>query len=406
MIKKKENRKSIKKLAFEDPKGTLIKGLLFMIFLSALISYVLIIIGKVLHISLETILYDDLISLITIIFISPFILNYTKMLLMNCNDEIYDMKDLFIFNKKSFKFLWYYGVVSIIYIFITYLLGLFSIFGLILSFVLMIFLLPVFFVMPYIFLEDDYSFKDFILKSFKIVKKKRVEFYAMIISFTSWFILGIFTLGLLYLWVVPYLYISLTYLYLNFKGEKKIKKENGISNRFVIIIFVLVILFGSAFTFINVKGSFESFKNVFGIYNSDKVSNTLSYGSLKVKYYVPSDYKISSSTNTSKAYLNDDNIVQYSIYLSSVKEALEMDKEIVYEYKNSSEYKKVTDEEFNIKAKNKNVKCYKFDVTKGNGETPSTIVAYIPKDDFVLTISLISNKELSKNDIKEFIMIQ
>lgn len=401
-IKKKEIRKSIKKIAFGDPKGTLIKALLFIMFFMGIIAYALICLGRVLNISLDTFLYDDLISLITLILISPFILNFVKMLLMNSNDEIYDLKDLFSLNKKSFKFMSYYTLINIIYLIVVYIFDKLYIIGLICFLILFIFLLPVFFVMPYVFLEDDYSFKEFIIKSFKIVKKRRVEFYALVISFVWWFILGIFTLGLLYLWLIPYLFIALTYLYLSFEGEKKLKKEESISNKFIVIIFVLVVLFGSVLTYVN---SPESFKNSIGIYNSEKTSNTLSYGSLKVKYYVPSDYKISSSTNTSKIYMKNDSILQYSIYLSGVKEALEMDKKIVDEYKNSSEYKNVFAAEFTVKVKNKDVKCFKFNVSKDE-KLSSTIVAYIPKDNFVLAISLISDKDLSKNDIKKFISIQ
>ena len=405
-LMKKDVRKPIKKIAFEDPKGSLALGFVFLIFIASFISFLLMLIGRYLDIHLNTTLYDGLISLITIVLVSPLILNYAKMLLMNCRDEIYDIKDLFIFNKNSFKFLKYYAFVNVLYFVVSYLLNLGSFVFVIINFALFIFLVPVFFVMPFVFNTDDFTFKEFVCKSFKIVKKKRVQFYGMILSFSWWFILGIFTLGILYLWLIPYLSISLSYLYLSFTKEKEFKKEKCLNNIFVIIIFVSIILFISILTFTTVKGSFDSFKNSLGIYTSEKTSNSLSYGSLKVKFFVPKDYKISSSTSTSKTYLKNDSILQYSIYLSDTKAALEMDKEIVEEYKNSSEYKKVSDEEFMMKVNNENITCYKFELIKPNGDISSTVMAYVPKNSFVLVISLISDKKINKNDIKKIIAIQ
>ena len=236
-----------------------------------------------------------------------------------------------------------------------------------------------------------------------IINKKRIEFYSLIISFSGWFILGIFTFGFLYLWIIPYLFISLTYLYLSFKGEKKFKKVDGLSNKMVIIVFTLIVLFSSMVTFISSPGSF---KQMIGIYSGNKVSGTLSYGGIKVNYYVPYDYKINSSTSTSKTYLKNDMILQYSIYLSAADDAIEMDKEIVNEYKNSSIYKSVSDEEFTVRANNKNIRCYKFNTVSLNGNESSTIIAYIPKDKFILTISLLSDKNLNKKEINSFVAMQ
>ena len=219
----------------------------------------------------------------------------------------------------------------------------------------------------------------------------------------SAFILGIFTFGFLYLWIIPYLFISLTYLYLSFKGEKKFKKVDGLSNKMVIIVFTLIVLFSSMVTFISSPGSF---KQMIGIYSGNKVSGTLSYGGIKVNYYVPYDYKINSSTSTSKTYLKNDMILQYSIYLSAADDAIEMDKEIVNEYKNSSIYKSVSDEEFTVRANNKNIRCYKFNTVSLNGNESSTIIAYIPKDKFILTISLLSDKNLNKKEINSFVAMQ
>ena len=80
-----------------------------------------------------------------------------------------------------------------------------------------------------------------------------------------------------------------------------------------------------------------------------------------------------------------------------------MDKEIVSEMKSSG--KKVREKESNIKVKGQKLICYEYTVTEGN-DTNNTITVYYPKGDFTVAISLTNNdREISKNDIKEFITI-
>lgn len=89
----------------------------------------------------------------------------------------------------------------------------------------------------------DENVMTLIKNGFRLAHKHRIEYYAMVISFYGWFILSIFTFGILYLWSLPYAYESLTNLYLHIKGEVKVKPlSTGITNDAVIGIFAGVII--------------------------------------------------------------------------------------------------------------------------------------------------------------------
>lgn len=144
---------------------------------------------------------------------------------------------------------------------------------------------------------------------------------------------------------------------------------------------------------------------LFNIFNS-KGSEVLTYGDISITYDISDNYKLSSSTSFSKSYINEENynVLQYSIYLTDVLGAKEMDKNIVSEMRVSNEYKDVEDKEFSLDFNGKKIKCYKYNFEKGGSKSYS-MIAYYPKGDFTIVISLSSDKSLSKDDIKNAIKV-
>lgn len=76
-------------------------------------------------------------------------------------------------------------------------------------------------------------------------KNHRIEFYGLILSFAGWFILSIFTAGLLMIWLMPYMNVSLANLYRRLTKETKFEDSSeGLSNGAIIgIIAILYVLF-------------------------------------------------------------------------------------------------------------------------------------------------------------------
>lgn len=74
----------------------------------------------------------------------------------------------------------------------------------------------------YIKLDNpELSVTDVISKSKQMMKGHKWDFFVLELSFLGWEILGIFTFGILYLWLVPYMQVT----YANFYNE--IKENNG-----------------------------------------------------------------------------------------------------------------------------------------------------------------------------------
>ncbi|MEY8292372.1 DUF975 family protein [Carnobacteriaceae bacterium 52-44] len=62
--------------------------------------------------------------------------------------------------------------------------------------------------------------KECIDESQRLMQGHKMELFTLDISFIGWFILGIFTLGILYLWLIPYYTMSQVVFYENLAGTR------------------------------------------------------------------------------------------------------------------------------------------------------------------------------------------
>ena len=67
--------------------------------------------------------------------------------------------------------------------------------------------------------EPKLSVSKILSKSFDMMEDYVIDYFLLILSFIGWFILGIFTLGILYIWLIPYVTVTCAIFY------EKIKKE-------------------------------------------------------------------------------------------------------------------------------------------------------------------------------------
>ena len=61
---------------------------------------------------------------------------------------------------------------------------------------------------------------DAIKKSKELMKGHKWEFFLLGLSFIGWMILGIFTLGILYLWLIPYMSVTMCNFYNELVSQK------------------------------------------------------------------------------------------------------------------------------------------------------------------------------------------
>lgn len=76
--------------------------------------------------------------------------------------------------------------------------------------------------------EPKLSVREILSKSFDMMENYVVEYFVLILSFIGWILLGAITFGILYIWVTPYMIITLAYFYEkvkkdfeNYNGEEK-----------------------------------------------------------------------------------------------------------------------------------------------------------------------------------------
>lgn len=402
-------RKSIKSFAKNNVKVNVILSFLILI-LALIFCSLLVYLGtKVVGYDYDINLINYLLIGIILTLVSPVVLGFTKVVLEICNGKEFNCQKMFT-TFKDVKFLRLYFVVVVLLFIVYWLIGLIPVAGLFINLIILLLFIPYFILLPFVYLSyPELKNKEIMSKTLDIISGNRIGFYGLIISFSFWFILSVITCGLLLFYVIPYLYLALGNFYLYITHEKELKKEKAVGDGNLILIFMAVLVFIVIFLLVNVPSSTTWFMRIINGEISNVGDATLTYGGVEITYDSPADYQMSASTDSSKTYMNNDNynILQYSIYLASVKESKEMDREIVQEMKDSGDYRKVTDSEFTLMINGKELEGYRYDTEDINGGKTSSVVVYYPKDDFIITISLTNSTgtKMDTNDIKKFITI-
>lgn len=71
----------------------------------------------------------------------------------------------------------------------------------------------------YIIIDNDINGKDALTKSREMMKGYKWDYFVFSLSFLGWIILGIFTLFILYIWLLPYIVIANTIYYEKLKEK-------------------------------------------------------------------------------------------------------------------------------------------------------------------------------------------
>lgn len=79
----------------------------------------------------------------------------------------------------------------------------------------------------YILAEDDsIGSEEAILKSMKMMEGYKMKYFVLGLNFIPWALLCILTLGIGFLWLVPYASVSYANFYLDLKGDEEEQEEN------------------------------------------------------------------------------------------------------------------------------------------------------------------------------------
>ncbi len=72
--------------------------------------------------------------------------------------------------------------------------------------------------------KPDEKIGDILNESFDMMDGYRLEYFMLVVSFIGWIVLGIFTLGILYLWLVPYMLVTFALFYEKVKERYSYKQ--------------------------------------------------------------------------------------------------------------------------------------------------------------------------------------
>lgn len=70
--------------------------------------------------------------------------------------------------------------------------------------------------------NPDMGAMDVLRKSKQIMSGHKMDYFVLGLSFLGWVILGAFTLGILYLWLIPYMQVTYANFYNSIKDENKV----------------------------------------------------------------------------------------------------------------------------------------------------------------------------------------
>lgn len=322
-------RKSIKMDAMTKNKGPLYLGTI--IFIMAIIIIMVLmttIFGtKILtasgnyeyYLSLTdtTVLNAIIISIIFMIVSMYFTLGMNKTCLDISRDKQVKTGTMFLYPLKNIKLYLKLIVINILVYLILEALTYIPIIGIILYLAIAIYIIPVLGILPYIIMDnEDIGIIEAVKRTMTVIKGNRVAYYALIFTFIGWYMLSILTLGMLIIWVLPYMSVAISNFYLSIIKEKEYNDAtSGISNEavvgitigFYVTVFVVIII--AAFTFGFVTSLKEEINNNDVIIqdNYDEDKNNFS-GDIKnisgLDIYIPDGYSEITLANYTKAYMS------------------------------------------------------------------------------------------------------
>ena len=150
--------------------------------------------------------------------------------------------DVFCYGFTKYKAI--LNIIGIILIFSigVSIINLVPVLGSIATIILSIYFTPVLSILAYYFADDknsDVSCIKGLKNCINVVNGHRIEYYGLMFSFVGWWILGIFTLGILYFWLIPYVMIANANYYRRISGECSFdSNETGLSNGTIVAIVV------------------------------------------------------------------------------------------------------------------------------------------------------------------------
>lgn len=318
-------RKSIKKDAKVKSKKSLYIANIIMIVAISIVIFLIKEIYQTFSLDYRNMInvigFSLFLSILIIIVSTYCMLGITKISLDISRGNKANISDVLKFSIKKPKICLKFLVANILIYLIAMLLLSIPVIGTIAYCALLIYYTPSLSMLAYVMIDDEnITIPNAIKKTVEIIKGKRVAYYALIFSFIGWYILSIPTLGLLLIWLIPYMTVSMSNFYLSITNEKKYNSETqGLSNAAIIgitiasyialIIVAIIATFGFAIASGIVEETIEDavqHDDYINYYDNNKNNSGDTVNALGLEIFIPAGYQEITIENYEKAYTSND----------------------------------------------------------------------------------------------------
>lgn len=274
-----------------------------------------------------------------------------------------------------------------------------------LLFIIYCYFFPIIDMIIYSSLDENNKTKSFIQivkESNKLIKNHRKEYYAIYISFIGWFFLSPLTLGIILLWIEPYIILTISNYYNYLKGNIKIEiKEKGLNSSSIIRIFFASV--STLIVLLAIIGSIPEPQNIENeITNKEEI---IKYNNKEITFIVPKGFNIKRTQNNANCYYNANN--DYIYYFKSHYKPNEYE-QMKESYIKSA--KQIYDDveyinEYEINIYNQNIKVFKIVLVNNNIMMEETVVFFQVDENNALEIGIGVN-DINQNNIKNYIKLK
>jgi len=418
-------RKAIKEDARKLPKGKLSIGIFIIFIFSLFISYVVYdlanvsILEDILPVEYE--ITSEIIKGILCVFL---MFGITIISINITRGKKVKTEEIFSKPLKNKKGLLYYFISYFILIAISLLLAFlinlmdidfswFLMVPLLILIVLYFYIYPLFDMFFHLCADDKYKKKSFSITfkdANKIIKGNRVEYYAMLFSFVGWILLSILTLGVLLLWVYPYMILSTTNLYRRWKGEVTFDSdEKGMSNEAIIgttvgIFVGTIFLLFCFIAAVDEYDEYDDYDNIEENVSFDGYAN-LKEDDISISFRVPYGFEPYDTKDSShKEYSNEDGDYIYYYLAYSYSDFYETEKKISEETW-EEDYKKIKLNEYSVRINNLTVNAFSIDY-KEDGYDYRVTYAFYPVNEDYTAVIILGIEGINKNNLSKYLKVR
>lgn len=270
--------------------------------------------------------------------------------------------------------------------------------------VLVIYIYPIFEMLLFALSDEKNKNKkilECIKEAIELPKGKRLEFYGLQLSFFWWHILALITLGILYIWLYPYIVLAEANLYRKWNGEVEfLSEKEEISNPIIVLLTVFAGIFIGTMIYIFLP-AYESL-------STDEYA-TLVLDNKKITFKVPNNCKLVLEGDTddySEYTCNDNDYIIYSLSYHFQDDFKDAENSTKKDYEEEFSNVKVSDYKTKINGKETKIFYIDYKPEKKSEETYRDTFVFYRLNNYIDAQITITMNDVTKENLTDYIKIE